>query len=224
MKTERIILAMVLLMFPVIAFCQYAVTPHKSQLVLKDQTVVDGYLRSMLSNVDTVILFSEKPNGKKKRYGASNIDRLKVLEYDSKYYNSSPHADQMDANLVGTWVPMYINNEIGKIGQVWRNQALLMEIYKGNHICGYIGWDYFHGYRCYYKLPDKWYAKAFCPLKKMNKHRKELLLQEFTSYPELTTKISSGAISDNTITENPFVLLWELDKILTAENETNKRD
>lgn len=171
----------------------------------------------MLSNVDSVIFFSEKLPGKKKKYNTSNIDHLQVLVYDSKYYNSSPHSDAIDANLVGTWFPMYINNEIGEIGQVRRSQALLMETYKGKKVYGYLGWDHWRGFRCYYKLHDKWYAKAFYPLKKTNKHRKELLLREFTNYPELINKINSREISDDIISDNPFVLLKELDKILDSE-------
>lgn len=214
MKTKMLISSIALVLFPILIYAQHPVTPQKAQLVLKDSTVIEGYVRSMPSNVDSTISFSEKPSSKIKRYGASSIDYLKVLEYDDKYYNPSPHSDNLDANLVGTWVPMYINNEIGKVGQVWRGQALLMKTYEGKNVCGFVGWDHFRGYRCYYKLQDKWYAKAFFPLKKMDKHRKKILLQEFEDYPEMIDKINSGEFSDEAISENPFILLKELDNIL----------
>lgn len=214
MKTKMIISTIFMLFFSTIAFAQHGITPQKAQLVLKDSTVIEGYLRSMPSNVNSSIFFSEKPSSKIKTYSTDSIDHLEVLEYDSKLYNPSPLSDRLDANLVGVWVPMYINNEIGKTGQVWREQALLMKAYEGKNIYGYIGWDYFHGYRCYYKLKDNWYAKAFFPLKKMNKNRQKLLLQEFASYPEIIQKINSGELSDDAISENPFILLKELDSIL----------
>lgn len=218
MKTKMIISAIILLVLPIAIYAQHPVTPQKAQLVLKDSTLIEGYLRTMPSNVDSVISLSEKPNSKTKRYGTSRIAYLKVLEYDDKFYNPSPHSDNLDANLVGVWVPMYINNEIGEVGQVWRDQALLMKTYEGKNVCGFIGWDHFRGYRCYYKLPNNWYAKAFFPLKKMDKHRKKILLQEFEKYSEIVNKINSGELSDKAISENPFILLKELDEILNEVN------
>lgn len=214
MSTRNLLLPILLLCFPIALYSQFSVTPQKSRLVLKDSTVIEGYLTSMPSNVDTLIFFSKKLTGRQKKYGTSQINRLIVLEYDRKYYDSSPFSDAIDSNLEGEWVPMYVNNEIGKIGQVRRGKRLLMEIYQGKNICGYLGYDFIHGFRCYYKLSDQWYAKAFYPFKNINKHRKELLLREFAKYPTLTHKISNGEISGDSITQNPFVLLEELDEIL----------
>lgn len=215
MNIRNLLFSIALLFFPAALYSQ-AVTPQKSRLVLQDSTVIEGYLRSMPCNTDTLIFFSEKINGRKKRYGTGQINRLVVLEYDRKNHNSFPYSDEIDSDLVGVWIPMYINNTIGKIGQVWPGKRLLMEAYQGKHICGYLGYDVIHDFRCYYKLSDQWYAKAFYPLKAMNKHRKELLLREFAKYPALTRKIDNGEISGDSISWDPFIVLEELDKILDS--------
>ena len=200
MKIERSIIIIALLFFSTLVFSQRAMAPQKSRLVLEDGTELDGYLRSIPTNVDTLIMFSEKSRGKQKSYGVSRIKYL----------------DVQDGNLLGLWFPLRINNEIGEVGQVWRDQGFLQLIYKGKNVNGYLGFDYWHGWRCYYKPFNQWYAKAFCPFKKINKHRKQLLLQEFDKYPKLTKMIETGEISDKDISENPFVLLKELDELLIS--------
>ncbi len=224
MKAEKLILTIALLVFPIVMFGQFSVTPQKSRLVLKDSTVIDGYLRSMPTNVDTTFFFSEKPHSKIKTYWTSRINYLEVVETDEDHYNPSPLVSGFDGYLVGIWAPMYVNNEIGEVGMVRPGLRLLMETYKGKFVNGYLGYDHFHGLRCYYKLHDRFYAKAFYPLKKMNDHRKKLLLQEFADYPELINKLSKGEISDGMISDNPFIILNALDKMLGthAMNKENE--
>ena len=70
-----------LLMIAVFMVCSVssAQKPTKVKLILKDSTVVEGFLRSELSDRDTVVTVSLDAKGKKSKYSLSQVERLFML-------------------------------------------------------------------------------------------------------------------------------------------------
>src|SRR5574344_525993 len=119
-----------LLMIAVFMVCSVssAQKPTKVKLILKDSTVVEGFLRSELSDRDTVVTVSPDAKGKKSKYSLSQVERLFLLSVN-------------DSIKPVEVVPLRVFSSMqsGK-GSISDSPRMLLLAYQGKYVNGYIGY------------------------------------------------------------------------------------
>ena len=200
-----------LLMIAVFMVCSVssAQKPTKVKLILKDSTVVEGFLRSELSDRDTVVTVSPDAKGKKSKYSLSQVERLFML------------SDNDSIKPVEV-VPLRVFSSMhsGK-GSISDSPRLLLIAYQGKHVNGYIGYVWVYNSVAwnlepfaYYKLSDSQVARPYLNFGTIFRKSKSKMANSFEEYPELTKELENGTLTTKAINEDPMLIVKELDKIL----------
>ena len=200
-----------LLMIAVFMVCSVssAQKPTKVKLILKDSTVVEGFLRSELSDRDTVVTVSPDAKGKKSKYSLSQVERLFML------------SDNDSIKPVEV-VPLRVFSSMhsGK-GSISESPRMLFIAYQGKHVNGYIGYVWVYNTvawnlepLAYYKLTDSQVARPYLNFGTIFRKSKGKMADSFEEYPELTEELKNGTLTTKAINDDPMLIVKELDKIL----------
>lgn len=200
-----------LLMIAVSMACSVssAQKPTKVKLILKDSTVVEGFLRSELSDRDTVVTVSPDAKGKKSKYSLSQVERLFML------------SDNDSIKPVEV-VPLRVFSSMhsGK-GSISESPRMLFIAYQGKHVNGYIGYVWVYNTLAwnleplaYYKLTDSQVARPYLNFGTIFRKSKGKMADSFEEYPELTEELKNGTLTTKAINDDPMLIVKELDKIL----------
>lgn len=185
-------------------------------LTLKDQMVVEGYLRSSLTDRDTLVKISPEMKGKSSKYPLSQIEKLTIRS-------------EMNDSTEMIWIPMCVNNSIsGRKGHITDTPTMLLLTYKGKKVNGYMGmkwvlvspltglWEVIPHF--YYQLPDTNYGNCFYMARRVIRaQRRKSLIKEFSDFPALVEMLENETIKITDTEEDPMIILKELDKILETE-------
>ena len=183
--------------------------PTKVKLILKDSTVVEGFLRSELSDRDTVVTVSPDAKGKKSKYSLSQVERLFML------------SDNDSIKPVEV-VPLRVLSSMhsGK-GSISDSPRLLLIAYQGKHVNGYIGYVWVYNSVAwnlepfaYYKLSDSQVARPYLNFGTIFRKSKSKMADSFEEYPELTEELKNGSLTTKAINDDPMLIIKELHKIL----------
>jgi hypothetical protein len=183
--------------------------PAKVKMTLKDSTVVEGYLRSDLSNRETVISVSMEPEGKKVKYDIDKVEKLLLLA-------------ETDSSKTIECVPLHVFSSM-KSGKGFISDApmMLFLTYQGKNVNGYVGkvWVYNsvawnEEPIAYYKLSDSQVAKPFLNFGTIFRKSKNTMADSFKEYPALVEELENGTLSTKEINSDPMLMVKELDKIL----------
>jgi hypothetical protein len=200
-----------LLMIAVFMVCSVssAQKPTRVKLILKDSTVVEGFLRSELSDRDTVVTVSPDAKGKKSKYSLSQVERLFMLSVN----------DSIQPVEV---VPLRVFSSMhsGK-GSISDSPRMLFIAYQGKHVNGYIGYVWVYNSAAwnleplaYYKLTDSQVARPYLNFGTIFRKSKGKMADSFEEYPELTEELKNGSLTTKAIKDDPMLIIKELDKIL----------
>jgi len=200
-----------LLMIAVFMVCSVssAQKPTKVKLILKDSTVVEGFLRSELSDRDTVVTVSPDAKGKKSKYSLSQVERLFMLSVN-------------DSIKPVEVVPLRVFSSMhsGK-GSISESPRMLFIAYQGKHVNGYIGYVWVYNTvawnlepLAYYKLTDSQVARPYLNFGTIFRKSKGKMADSFEEYPELTEELKNGTLTTKAINDDPMLIVKELDKIL----------
>jgi len=200
-----------LLMIAVFMVCSVssAQKPTKVKLILKDSTVVEGFLRSELSDRDTVVTVSLDAKGKKSKYSLSQVERLFMLSVN-------------DSIKPVEVVPLRVFSSMhsGK-GSISDSPRMLFIAYQGKHVNGYIGYVWVYNTvawnlepLAYYKLTDSQVARPYLNFSTIFRKSKGKMADSFEEYPELTEELKNGTLTTKAINDDPMLIVKELDKIL----------
>ena len=200
-----------LLMIAVFMVCSVssAQKPTKVKLILKDSTVVEGFLRSELSDRDTVVTVSPDAKGKKSKYSLSQVERLFMLSVN-------------DSIKPVEVVPLRVFSSMhsGK-GSISESPRMLFIAYQGKHVNGYIGYVWVYNTvawnlepLAYYKLTDSQVARPYLNFGTIFRKSKGKMADSFEEYPELTEELKNGSLTTKAINDDPMLIIKELDKIL----------
>ena len=200
-----------LLMIAVFMVCSVssAQKPTKVKLILKDSTVVEGFLRSELSDRDTVVTVSPDAKGKKSKYSLSQVERLFLLSVN-------------DSIKPVEVVPLRVFSSMhsGK-GSISDSPRMLFIAYQGKHVNGYIGYVWVYNSAAwnleplaYYKLTDSQVARPYLNFGTIFRKSKGKMADSFEEYPELTEELKNGSLTTKAIKDDPMLIIKELDKIL----------
>ena len=200
-----------LLMIAVFMVCSVssAQKPTKVKLILKDSTVVEGFLRSELSDRDTVVTVSPDAKGKKSKYSLSQVERLFLLSVN-------------DSIKPVEVVPLRVFSSMhsGK-GSISDSPRMLSIAYQGKHVNGYIGYVWVYNSAAwnleplaYYKLTDSQVARPYLNFGTIFRKSKSKMADSFEEYPELTEELKNGSLTTKAINDDPILIIKELDKIL----------
>lgn len=183
--------------------------PTKVKLILKDSTVVEGFLRSELSDRDTVVTVSPDAKGKKSKYSLSQVERLFMLSVN-------------DSIKPVEVVPLRVFSSMhsGK-GSISDSPRMLFIAYQGKHVNGYIGYVWVYNSAAwnleplaYYKLTDSQVARPYLNFGTIFRKSKGKMADSFEEYPELTEELKNGTLTTKAIKDDPMLIIKELDKIL----------
>jgi hypothetical protein len=203
---KKILLLMIVFM---VCSMSFAKKPIKVKLILKDSTVVEGFLRSELSDRDTVVTVSPEAKGKKSKYGLSQVKRLLILS-DS----ASIKTEEV--------VPLHVFSSMhsGK-GSISDSPRMLFLTYPGKHVNGYVGYVWVYNTVAwniepiaYYKLTDSQVARPYLNFGTIFRKSKGKIADSFEEYPELTEELKNGTLTTKAINNDPMLIVKELDKIL----------
>ena len=183
--------------------------PTKVKLVLKDSTVVEGFLRSELTDRDTAVAVSLDAKGRKSKYSFNQVkqlfllsdnDSIKPVEVVPLYVFSSMHSDK---------------------DGISESPRMLLLVYQGRHVNGYIGYVWVYNSVAwnlepfaYYKLTDSLAARPYLNFGTIFRRSKGKMSDSFEEYPELTEELENGTLTTKAINEDPMLMVRELDKIL----------
>jgi hypothetical protein len=183
--------------------------PVKVKLLLKDSTVVEGFLRSELTDRDTVVAVSFDAKGKKSKYSFNQVERLFLL------------SDNDSIKPVEV-VPLHVFSSMhsGK-GSISDSPRMLSLAYQGRYVNGYIGFVWVYNSvawnvepLAYYKLTDSQIARPYLNFGTIFRKSKGKMAQSFEEYPELTKELENGTLTTKAINDDPMLIVKELDKIL----------
>jgi hypothetical protein len=203
----------ILLMIAVFSVCSMSFAKSDSsvkvKLVLKDSTVVDGYLRSTLTDRDTVIAVSPDAKGKKEKYGISRVEKLLLL-------SSTDSVKPLEC------VPLHVFSSMrsGK-GSISDSPMMLFLLYKGKHVDGYFGRVWVYNSVAwnaepiaYYKLAGSQIAKPYLNFGTIFRKSIKKMEDSFMEYPALVEELENGTLTTKAINDDPMLMVKELDKIL----------
>jgi hypothetical protein len=201
-----------LLLFAVFMVCSASFAkkgPTKVKLILKDSTVVEGFLRSEFTDRDTVVAVSPEVKGKKSKYSFNQVERLFML------------SDNDSIKPVEV-VPLHVFSSMhsGK-GSISDSPRMLFIAYQGKHVNGYIGYVWVYNTVAwnlepfaYYKLTDSQVARPYLNFGTIFRKSKGKMADSFEEYPELTEELKNGTLTTKAINDDPMLIVKELDKIL----------
>lgn len=184
-------------------------TPVKVKLILKDSTIVEGFLRSEFTDRDTVVAVSSEVKGKKSKYSFNQVERLFLL------------SDNDSIKPVEV-VPLHVFSSMhsGK-GSISDSPRMLLIAYQGKHVNGYIGYVWVYNSVAwnlepfaYYKLSDSQVARPYLNFGTIFRKSKGKMADSFEEYPELTEELKNGTLTTKAINDDPMLIVKELDKIL----------
>lgn len=184
-------------------------TPVKVKLILKDSTIVEGFLRSEFTDRDTVVAVSSEVKGKKSKYSFNQVERLFLL------------SDNDSIKPVEV-VPLHVFSSMhsGK-GSISDSPRMLLIAYQGKHVNGYIGYVWVYNSVAwnlepfaYYKLTDSQVARPYLNFGTIFRKSKGKMADSFEEYPELTEELKNGTLTTKAINDDPMLIVKELDKIL----------
>jgi hypothetical protein len=202
----------ILLMISLFMICSASFAknrPVKVKLILKDSTVVEGFLRSDFTDRDTVVAVSPEVKGKKSKYGYSQVERMFLL------------SDNDSIKPVEV-VPLHVFSSMhsGK-GSISDSPMMLSIAYQGRHVNGYIGYVWVYNSvawnvepLAYYKLTDSQVARPYLNFGTIFRKSKGKMADSFEEYPELTEELENGTLTTKAINDDPMLVVKELDKIL----------
>jgi hypothetical protein len=182
---------------------------YRTAIILKDSTVVEGFLRSELSDRDTVVAVSPDAKGKKSKYSLSQVERLFMLSVN-------------DSIKPVEVVPLRVFSSMhsGK-GSISDSPRMLFIAYQGKHVNGYIGYVWVYNSAAwnleplaYYKLTDSQVARPYLNFGTIFRKSKGKMADSFEEYPELTEELKNGTLTTKAINDDPMLIIKELDKIL----------
>ncbi len=182
------------------------------KLMLKDSTAVEGYLRSELSDRDTIIAISSEQKGKKIKYDIKKVEKLLLLA-------------QTDSDKTAECYPIYVYSSMrsGK-GSISDHPMMLLLTYQGKNVNGYVGFVWvFNSVAwnlepiAYYKLGESQVAKPFLNFGTIFRKSKSGMINSFKEYPALVEKLENETLSAKDINKDPMLIVKELDKILDSK-------
>jgi hypothetical protein len=185
----------------------------KVRLILKDNTKIEGFLRSDLSDRDTAVAISPEQSGKKQKFSTKTIEKLEILP-------------STDSDKVTEVYPVYVFSSMhsGK-GRISDYPMMLILTYKGKNANGYIGrmWVYNSVVWnlepiAYYKLSKSDVARPYLNFGTVFKKSRNTMKNSFEEYPELVQELEDGTLSRDDINKDPMLMVKELDKILDKNN------
>ena len=104
----------------------------------------------------------------------------------------------------------------GKNPDVENHPSMLLVLFEGKHVKGYLSHHILYGFRYLFKIDDMPYAKVFLSEEhKFNERRRKTLLDTFYMYPKLEDYIKQLKKED--VEEDPFFIIRKLDEILSAQ-------
>lgn len=183
--------------------------PVKVKLLLKDSTVVEGFLRSELTDRDTVVAVSPDAKGKKSKYSFNQVERLFLL------------SDNDSIKPVEV-VPLRVFSSMhsGK-GIIFDSPRMLFLAYQGKYVNGYVGYVWVYNTVAwnlepfaYYKLTDSQVARPYLSFGTIFRRSKGKMANSFEEYPELTKELEDGTLTTKAINDDPMLMVKELEKIL----------
>lgn len=202
----------ILLMIATFAMCCIAFAktkPVKVKLILKDSTVVEGYLRSQMTDRETFIDISPDVKGVKSKYDINQVERLFVLS-------------DIDSIKPAECVPLHVFSSMrsGK-GSISDDPRMLFLAYKGKHVNGYVSYIWVYNSVAwnlepfaYYKPADSQIARPYLNFGTIFRKSKDKMANSFEEYPALTEELENGTLTTKAINEDPMLVVRELDKIL----------
>lgn len=200
-----------LLMIAVFMLCSLSSAkrgPIKVKLLLKDSTTIEGFLRSKLTDRDTIITVSLDAKGKKSKYSFNQVERLFLL------------SDNDSIKPVEV-VPLRVFSSMhsGK-GSISDSPRMLLLAYQGKYVNGYIGYVWVYNSvawnlepLAYYKLIDSQVARPYLNFGTIFRKSKGKMANSFEEYPELTEELENGTLTTKAINDDPMLIVKELDKI-----------
>jgi len=183
----------------------------------KDGTTFEGYLKNITPALygsyhlpdasDSTMIFTKgnKLFERTTRIPNSEIDSM-VTWYDDK------------PDLKFKWESRPANFAFGGSKPfVMEHPVMLLLLYKGEKVRGYLSSHPLYGFKYFFMLDDMPYAMAFMkPFQKFNERRRKTLLETFYMYPEMEAYIKT--LTKEEVKGNPFCVLKKLDEILLINN------
>ena len=145
-----------------------------------------------------------------------------MFERSTKYRNQ-------DIDSMTTWF-----DEHPEIKQKWEPQladfafggkepvvedypAMLLVVYEGKNVKGYLSHHPAFGFKYLFKMSDMPYAKAFLIVdQKFSERRRKTLLDTFYMYPEMEDYIKS--LTKDAFNKDPLGILRKLDQVVNEKN------
>lgn len=189
-----------------------------ARLFFRADSVAEGYLmnfvnhggmynKSQINTLDSLIRL--KPLDAK--LFAKDI-RYNFREIDSMYTwrETMPQ-------LRMKWIPMMINKAYGnETPMIPDHLVMMMQVFRGRHVDGYIGIDDIIGNRIYYRTKDMDLAKAIHRASgKLTDKRKATLRDEFASLPAMVEFINGLGKVD--LDQTPLIILKKIDDVLGGQ-------
>lgn len=104
----------------------------------------------------------------------------------------------------------------GKNPIVEDHPSMLLVLFEGKHVKGYLSHHILYGFRYLFKMDDMPYAKVFLSEEhKFNERRRKTLLDTFYMYPEMEDVIKQ--LTKDKVAEDPFYIIRKLDDILSMQ-------
>jgi hypothetical protein len=158
----------------------------------------------------------------------SALDSVMRIKMDNKMFERSMKYRNQEVDSMITWYdahpdikmkwePRPVDFGFGGNGSVIEDYpAMLLVVYEGNHVKGYLSFYPGFGFKYLFMMGDMPYAKAFLvPNQKFSERRRKTLLDTFYMYPEMEDFIKS--LTKNAIKEDPLCILKKLDQLVTEE-------
>jgi len=188
----------------------------------KNGTTAEGYLQNNFSMGGYPISYSY--------HIPSAIDTVMRIKPDNKMMEKSLKYRIQDIDSMSTW-----SDEQPKIKLTWEpkpvdfafggrepaiesHPAMLLLLYKGTHVKGYMSHHPAYGLKFLFLMSDMPFAKAFLIVgEKLSNRRRKTLLDTFYMYPGMEDYINS--LSKDSIKDDPFCILKKLDELLSSDKQ-----
>ena len=194
----------------------------------KDGTTAEGYLHNIIE-VGTglgVTRSIHMPSAdasemilKASNKMLENSTKIKNCEIDSMVTWLDESPERRDK-----WEPEIANFAYGgKNPDIEEFPSMLLVLYNGKNVKGYMAHRLMYGFKCFFKMDDMPYAKAFLSAEeKFSERRRKTLLDTFYMYPEMEDYIKQLKKED--VVKDPFCIIKKLDEILSNYNSGQPSD